>query len=258
MGHRNVTRGSLRSFVGEDILFHQRLSAMPRLRDHDLRSSPHRPCRVGGFTLIEVLCVLAILAVLATFTMPALSSLAIGTGRRGAIHILMNGIEQARITAVEQCSNVYLGFADKNFPDSQFAYNRFILFRERDPERDPAVFESNYVLLTTWISLPRNTAIASLNKSVVGSNVNRAKITAGDGFPGMPGGGKLPVICFNPSGTVESPGATDLQIFVYEGFYTDKDNFLRRGNPGESVYDKIGISKYTGRPQLEILSRAPR
>jgi prepilin-type N-terminal cleavage/methylation domain-containing protein len=64
----------------------------------------------GGFTLVEMLLVIAIIAILAALLAPAAQSLMGITGRRGGMNSLSSALEQARLRAVEKQRDVYVGF----------------------------------------------------------------------------------------------------------------------------------------------------
>jgi len=64
----------------------------------------------GGFTLVEMLVVAAVIAILTALLAPAVQGLMGISGRRGGMNTLSSAIEQARLRAVEKGRSVYVGF----------------------------------------------------------------------------------------------------------------------------------------------------
>lgn len=71
----------------------------------------HTQCHLG-FSLIELLVVVALVALLAVLAVPAFISVAQGTGMRRAVSSLSDSIEMARSEAMAKSTWVWLGLAD--------------------------------------------------------------------------------------------------------------------------------------------------
>lgn len=217
-----------------------------------------------GFSLVELLFVIAIIAIVLAFTAPAIQGLAVGTGRKGAVRLVMNSLEEARVTALERSGPVYLGFADKEFPEARWRYRRFVMFRERDPASDHANGPA-YIPLSKWIELPQGISIKSEESSIVGSNTG-GKITLKpeDRFPNLPEGGTLACIKFSSLGSVELPLPNHperlLQLFLYEGTFAEgRDTFTRAAlYSTEALFDKIVISRFSGKARLQLATTKKR
>ncbi len=67
---------------------------------------PRMPTLQAGFTLVEMLTVVAILAILAGVALPALGDLSADAGSRSARHALATAINQARSAAVSRGHSV--------------------------------------------------------------------------------------------------------------------------------------------------------
>src|SRR5206468_5031443 len=67
------------------------------------------PCR-AGFTLLEIMVVIAIMVIVAAFMTPALTSLSKSNGRKAAMASLLGGIEQARAEAIKSGQAAYVVF----------------------------------------------------------------------------------------------------------------------------------------------------
>lgn len=212
--------------------------------------------RAKGFSLIELLAVVAIIMMMMTLLLPSLSGWGSVAGRRGAVTIVMNTLEQARVAAVESGQDVYVGFAPSDFPDASMRYAGIIVFRKGSEEEINA--GQPYVILKKWTRLPKNIAFKRIDQSLVPSGAG-----VGQEFPELANlvgsahssATKFPVVKFNSSGAVEG-GPSNLQLFLYEGYFANgQDNYTRNADIQASaagLFEKITISRYTGRVQLDV------
>ena len=216
---------------------------------------PHkRTSRTKGFSLLEMLVVVAIMAVMMSLLLPAVAGFSSTAGRRGAVNILMNTFEQARVAALESGQTVYVGFADGNFPLEDMRYAAFIVFRTATEEE--AAAGKSYVVLKKWTKLPKNISFKNTAKSLVGQDELKKQFTGlASQLASTQSDEQFPYVAFNSSGAVDEP-SSNLRIFLYEGYYADnKDNFTRNKNVQAStagLFEQISLSHYTGRVQLDI------
>lgn len=236
-----VTRSSLRGTRG-----------WGTLRFETMKTKSVQSQLRSAFSLVELLSVMAVMAVMASLVVPSISGFSSTAGRRGAVNILMNTFEQARVAALESGQNVYVGFADDNFPVADMRYAAFIVFRD-STEDEINAGQGNYVVLKKWTKLPKNVALKRINNSLVPPSGGQTF----DGLNDLLGVGQsdetFPTITFNSSGAV-SGGASPLQMFIYEGYYANgQDNFTRNSS---DLFEKITLSRYTGRAQLDVTSTA--
>ena len=232
---------------------------MGKLADDILISKIGRERSSSAFTLVEMLAVMGIMLIMLGMLLPAINGALGSKGRKGAVNILLNTFEQARVAALEQSTNVYVGFADGSIPSNGvgarnegFAYTRFIVFREKIEDIDGASAPS-YIPLTKWLALPKGISFKS-DKNGITTVLSGAKkeITATDKFPGIPSTYQMPVIKFNNTGMIELP-TSNLSLYFYEGFWSGSSDVFTRSNNG-SLFEKITFSRYTGRAQLDITS----
>jgi prepilin-type N-terminal cleavage/methylation domain-containing protein len=206
--------------------------------NHNLRG---RFCS-SGFSLVELLSVIAIIAIMMTLVAPVISGFGGAGARKGAVATVMGTLEQARVAALESGRDVMVVFARPNFPER----DALIVLRE------PEVVGGDYEALTRWIRLPEKVLI---HKPTAGGSV----VTAGR--PGDFEDGRIPVsppanmtetlsvIVFNSSGSVEFPTSRETRnIRVTEGV---------RGANGQEAptitgFDMVSVARFTGRPQLDI------
>jgi prepilin-type N-terminal cleavage/methylation domain-containing protein len=125
----------------------------------------------AGFSLVELLVVIAVLGILTGLAVPAMKGLAGVSGVRGGANSLSAAFDQARYAAIENATPTYLGFPSASFsPPSNPAlkYSSMIIFREKSPN-DP-VTDPDYKPLSRWITLPPGVLFdlsgASLDSSI--------------------------------------------------------------------------------------------
>jgi prepilin-type N-terminal cleavage/methylation domain-containing protein len=101
---------------------------------------------LGGFTLIEVLVAVAIIAIMSALLTPAVRGLLGVTGPRGGMNVVAGALEQARLSAMESGVGSYVGFTT----DEQAGSAAVIVFRgPRDGET------AEIVPISRWIRLPQ-------------------------------------------------------------------------------------------------------
>jgi len=211
-----------------------------------------------GFSLLELLLVIAVMAIMMSLMLPAIAGFSSTAGRRGAVNILMSTFEQARVAALETGQTVYVGFADENFPVEDMRYAAFLVFRDATEEEKAANSNRKFVVLKKWTRLPKNISFKRVNSSLVPASASSAQFSSlknemGSAYAGW--SEKMPVIAFNSSGAVDQP-STNLCIFLYEGYFAGgQENYTRNNDVPKSaagLFEKISLSRYTGRAQLDI------
>lgn len=130
---------------------------------HDSRLQPLPAGRVSvdvikypsishGFSLLEMLIVIGLIAALTALTLPSLKGLLGVGGRAGGASVVQSALEQARLVALETGQTTYVGFP-MDVADKEIAYSSIILFREPTPEE--ATAGKAYVPLSRWLRLPQ-------------------------------------------------------------------------------------------------------
>ena len=208
---------------------------------------PGRQPTPSGVSLVELISVLAIIILMAALIFPAAAAFSGTTARRGAVNVLLNAFEQARLAALETGQTVYVGFADADFPVAEMRYAAFLVFRETsDDERFSGA--GDFAVLRKWTRLPRQMAFKRIARSLVPE-------AGGETFAGLsellPAGVRdetFPCLAFTGTGSVLG-GFNPLQLFLYEGSY---ENGRDRPRTPSSLFERISLSRYTGRARLEV------
>jgi type II secretory pathway pseudopilin PulG len=102
---------------------------------------------------MEMLIVVALIAILSSLTLPALQGLAGTSGLRGGVNTVLAALDQARAAAIENGTDVYVGFPPADFSDPNDPVTEFsslIVFRGPRPDEPPDTFTP----LSRWIRLP--------------------------------------------------------------------------------------------------------
>jgi len=220
--------------------------------------SPSESKRASGFTLVELIAVIGIILLLMAFMLPAVNDVLKSRGRKGAVNSLLNTFEQARVLALQTSTPVYVGFADRDFPqggsgqrNEDFPYTRFMVFRESTPELD-GPNAPKYIALTKWISLPKGIAFKSGPSTVTdAASKGTISISPDDKFSRITTAYAMPVVKFNSTGMIEIP-AVNVPLYIYEGFWDGSREVST--SPNTKLLDRISFSRFTGRAQLDVTS----
>lgn len=119
----------------------------------------------AGFTLVEMLIVVAIIAMLSALTLPALQGLVGASGLRGGVNSVLAAMEQARNAAIEAGGDVYVGFPVAGATGDEADYSSLIVFRGPGPSVDPG--EKAYKPLSRWVRLPQGIVIDPAGANLV-------------------------------------------------------------------------------------------
>ncbi len=202
-----------------------------------------------GFSLIELLSVIAVIALMMALIAPAISGLSGTSGRRGAVNVIMNTLEQARVAALESGRDVHVLFFRNKFPEPD---SMMVI-------RDPESGSGDYERLTRTTKLPKGVLFHAARNSLidqalpVGFDLSRVKPTpAATSYEGFS------VLTFNSSGAVSFPSASASiarQIFLTEGIRGSSESTLTSRKEQQGIgggFEVISLSRYTGRAQLDI------
>ncbi len=206
--------------------------------------------------MVEILVVMGILVALMGLMVPAINGLAGSGGRAGAINIIMNTFEQARVAALESSTNVYVVFADANHPDKEKRFRAMLVMRDYVATLDPNLPPTTrYVPLTKWIFLPKGISFKNVSSSLLnasnmtplGLDTSNALFIAKTGVPPT-----LPYVQFTSVGVIRQPTNSNyLHLFIYEGFFDGAKDVPTPTTAG-AFLDQISLARFTGRAQLDV------
>ena len=181
--------------------------------DHSLfHPSRAAPSSGGAFTLLEMLVVIAIIAVLTALTLPALRGLVGVNGVRGGVSTVLGTLDQARAAAIENGTDVYVGFPPATFNDANdpgTTFSSMIIFRGAKFDEENGTFSP----LTRWLHLPPNVLMQVANITLSNPAV------AASALPKLAGQQVVPqTICYDRFGRVRNAVQGGTNITIGEGF----------------------------------------
>lgn len=210
-----------------------------------------------GFSLIEVLTVVAITAILMTLAVPALSGFTSPAGRKGAVTIVMNTLEQARVSAIETGRETVVLFWKKNGVPGFSADEPDSLMILRKDETGAA-----WEPLTRWVKLPNGVLFHAEDASSRIMDISNCGATILPALPalsGSPANAYLRAVRFSTSGGVVSPVPTAssfLSIAFTEGQRASGADTLAVDKQKSGGREVISLARYTGRATMDIVDNA--
>jgi prepilin-type N-terminal cleavage/methylation domain-containing protein len=207
-------------------------------------SPPPRGGRCRGFTLIEIIAVLAVLAIVFAVSLPAVTSLSKSSSRRAAATLVLSTLDQARAMALSRNGTYYLALADgnKDWPEN-YRCRAFAIYEE---VFNPANTAKPYQQLpvTGWTQLPAGVAFQpaadTVFQSAMDANVTFYCQSAGKEM-------NTPYFKFNSLGAVEVPtDATKARLRIFEGFF-DAAGQPVATNRATAAEEVLLVSLVTGR-----------
>lgn len=215
--------------------------------------------RDQGFSLLEVLTVLAIMAVLTGISLSAIPGMRSTYNRKSAVDIVVTTIEQARVAALQSGGNVYVVLAETK--DGGVSPDAIMVVGDQ-PIGSMA---TGLVYYTHWIKLPQNVRFHNFN-GTLGASAEPTAVSHGV-LPPLNGNPAIYGFTFNSTGMIVYPspvttspnGGFDLALF--EGVRSKKAVESALGpeskNSAESLsatgtYDVIRLSQYSGRSWVDV------
>jgi len=210
----------------------------------------------AGFSLTELLVVVAVIGIMAAAGLPALKGITGSTGRTGAINGLMSALDQARSAAILSGTNAYVVFPDPvvfgalaataTFSPSKYVLRSYGIFRDANPDLET---NTATIQLGKWESLPQGIALDSTSVSALPQTTNLSV-----SLPGSSASQTLAArtIGFNASGGLIDPAATN-GVTVYEGYWNGTKGVPAKPN---RIVDRITLNRFTGRAFLSLATNS--
>jgi len=180
-----------------------------------------------GFTLLEILVTVALIAMLSTLIVPSMRGLMGVAGPQGGVNAIASAVEQARLSALESGESAYVGFPEE-LPGGDEPFSAAIVFRDTRDDED-----GDYVAVTRWMRLPRGIH--------VDTDGLQESVAAGEALPrlGNDTVGQLKVLRFDRFGKLYEAGSE--QVFRV-GEKIEPNGDFTKGN-----YFEIAVQPLTGR-----------
>ena len=204
----------------------------------------------AGFTLVELLVVMGIIAILLVATIPAMKSLSTSNGRKVTASLLLGEIEQARALAIKDRRPSYVAFAAQPTDASSSISDTTILDRyfyhsaaiyEEDPSDN-----TKKIQVTPWKVFPTGVSL----RTEISFSGSKGAWTSSD-FAFTPSGTgaseNFPYIKFDESGALAAPSPSasgPILLRFFEGFVSGTyEKPTSKANKDET----ISIARTTGR-----------
>ena len=202
---------------------------------------------IVGFSLIELLAVIAIMSVLMALAAPTISGFSSTAGRRGSVNVLMNGFEQARAEALEKSANILVVMRR----DPKGVQDSFMVVRDdRSADRPPGAPE--FVPLSRWQKLSQSVLFYQAPGSLIISGAVTALPSLASSLPGSVSAGELFAVGFNKHGQVSFPsGGSDLYVYLAEAHRNGTTTASAKG-ASMNITERLSFRRYTGRAQLDF------
>jgi prepilin-type N-terminal cleavage/methylation domain-containing protein len=206
--------------------------------------------RSRGFTLAEMLIVVAIIGIMLVALVPAVTSLSKAGARRATRDSLLGGIEQARAEAIKSGQPTYVVFpmftSGMQSTLDRYNYRSYAIFE------DNAASPGNVKQLTDWKSFPVGVALRAAGAAALSNLADPATLMPAVTFSFAPDTSAAPFRClkFNSNGEVQAPAANVL-LAVFEGYVNNGSEVAttKDGSGNASAVEYVMVSQFTGRAE---------
>jgi len=167
--------------------------------------------RRTGFTIVELMIVIAIVAVLSAIAAPSLRDLVKNTRMTSLVNDLMSDLNAARGEAVKRGVRVSICTSNNGTQCTATAWNQgWIVFTDGGPEAGPAAlpgFVDADLVLDPDTATPLLDVILKVSSAIIGANESPATLITSTGHSTESGAA---YVTFRPSGAVTPGGASTI------------------------------------------------
>jgi len=213
----------------------------------------------AGFTLVEVLTVIAIISILMTAGAIGLGNLTAGKGTSSAIATCESLFEEARTIAVSKRCKVRV-LVDINDPANTNYLRRIVIAHEKIDDKGAVIVPVTWVLASRGYTMPTGTFFSQIfSKKQAGGKIDEVTLSSGISTAYQ---GKYASYEFNGEGIFSEPGA---RFIIGAGGRTKNPSnpapFIiagaERDFAGFVVWRNGRTSSYRSPDQMEIPSNLP-
>jgi prepilin-type N-terminal cleavage/methylation domain-containing protein len=234
------------------------------MKPHFSKKYPVRKNR-RAFSLVELLTVLAIISLLVFISFPAVEGIRSTYNRKAATEMVMQAVQNARMSALQSGENVSVIFALAT--DNGVSPDALIVAGDQ-PLGSPA---SGPVRYTKWMRLPTGIRFRSSPGTLPTNPLLSSTDITPDQLPAIPGSPTYYAITFNANGTLSSPapgngnGEGGLEIALYEGTRNGAAETALGASAkatqnlsDSGIYDVVRLDRYSGRSWMEVSTLAEK
>jgi prepilin-type N-terminal cleavage/methylation domain-containing protein len=212
--------------------------------------APHSKS-LSAFTLLELLVVVVIMCVMMSLLAPAVAGMTSPSGRKGAVTIVMNTLEQARVSAIETGRETAVLFWKKNgvagFPPDE--PDSLIILRQNEA----GAWES----ISRWVKLPNGVLFQSENTGslILTSQADQSMRDAVPNTTAKPTASQSGAVQFTTSGAVKSPSTSSSGLYIAftEGQRATGSDTMAVNKQKSGGKEVISLARYTGRSTMDIV-----
>ena len=174
-----------------------------------------------------MLVVMGVISLLLAISVPSMVSIA--PVRKSALYEVKGFLEYARAEAVARDREVYIAFADRNFPGRHAPFRTYAAFATVGETREGLIRSQEIAQISEWRTLPEGTVFVGGDEfevverarlqTVIDSTFTREFLVRGKNGPRS---AQLPFLLFSPSGRVLVPSyfnADSLHVGIAEGYF---------------------------------------
>ncbi|MEM8953343.1 MAG: prepilin-type N-terminal cleavage/methylation domain-containing protein [Verrucomicrobiota bacterium] len=230
------------------------------------KSANTRNAEGAGFTLLELVAVVAVISILAAFTYPAMRALTSAPARATGLREVVSAMDQARMAAISRGEAVALVFVDETIDDDERPFRSYAVYRVRSYDSGVTGASGSgrwkaVEALSSWERLSSGAFFGTVgNGGFDRETIFDAPSEEGVGeilFQGE-GAYMFPAIVFNKFGGVVSPRpGIPLVVSVSEGVVRGgRATVTGPGTDRGAVAEVVEVARQTGRPRVVSNSAA--